>query len=147
MKLTANLIVVLDPNYADRIDRAAALAPVWVVESQTNRSACERRWRGHPHPDHRDKDAITLYKTPNPENRLESLREIIPQLETHHGEVKNNDLTLPSGFVLEVIGLAVTDQVTDMLRELGFASFVETPEGFQVCRQDGISTHNPTHKK
>ncbi len=129
-----NLIVVVDPDYADRVQRAAQFAPVWVVATQANRDACERVWRNTPHPDHREKGAITCYKTPNPEDRLGSLVGIVPQLETHHGEVKDDELAFPNGFVLEVIGLALADNVINALRELGFTSFVETPEGFQACK-------------
>jgi hypothetical protein len=129
-----NLIVVVEPDYADRVERAAQVAPVWVVATQTNRHACERLWRSYPHPDHREKGAVTCYKTVNPEDRLGSLLSIVPQLETHHGEVKDDELAFPNGFVLEVIGLALADNVTNPLRELGFTSFVETPEGFQACK-------------
>jgi hypothetical protein len=134
IKKMTNLIVVVDPDYADRLERTAQFAPVWVVGSQTNRDACEQLWRNHPHPDHREKGAITSYKTSNPEDRLGSLLDIVPQLETHHGEVKDNELTFPNDFVLEVIGLSLADNVTNALRELGFTSFVETPEGFQACK-------------
>jgi len=102
-----DLIVVVDPDYADHVDRAAQFAPVWVVATQRNRAACERLWRSDPHPDHRDKGAVTCYNAPNPEDRLESLLDIIPDLETHHGEVKDDELVFPDGFVLEVIGLAL----------------------------------------
>ncbi len=129
-----NLIVVVDTDYGDRVERAAEFAPVWVVGSQTNRDACERLWRSRPHPDHREYGAVTWYETPNPKDCLDSLLGIVPQLETHHGEVKDDELAFPNGFVLEVIGLALADNVTIALRELGFMSFVETPEGFQACK-------------
>jgi len=60
--------------------------------------------------------------------------DIVPTLETHHGEVQGNELVFPNGFVLEVIGLGLADKVTTALREIGFRSFVETPEGFQACK-------------
>ena len=104
------------------------------MAAQTNRYACERLWKSHPHPDHRAKGAVTCYETPHPEDRLGSLLGIVPQLETHHGEVKEDELVFPNGFVLEIIGLALADDVTNALREFGFASFVETPEGFQACK-------------
>lgn len=129
-----NLIVVVDPDYADRMERASEFAPVWVVATQTNRDACERLWRSQPHADHREKGAVTCYKTLNPDDRLGSLLGIVPELETHHGEVQDNELVFPNGFVLEVIGLAPADNVTNALREFGFTSFVETPEGFRACR-------------
>jgi len=129
-----NLIVVVDPDYADHMEGAAQVAPTWVVATQRNRAACERLWRTDPHPDHRDKGAVTCYDAPNPEDRLGSLLGIIPQLETHHGEVEGDELVFPNGFVLEVIGLCLADNVADALRDFGFTSFVETPEGFQASK-------------
>ena len=129
-----SLIVVVDPDYAERVERAAEVAPVWIVATQTNRNACERLWKSHPHLDHREKGAVTCYETPYPEDRLGSLLGIVPQLETHHGEVKEDELVFPNRFVLEVIGLALADNVTNALREIGFTSFVEIPEGFQACK-------------
>jgi hypothetical protein len=129
-----NLIVVVDPDYGDRVERAAEFAPLWVVDTQTNRDACERLWRSQPHSDHREKGAVTCYKTLNSEDRVGGLLGIVPQLETHHGEAQDNELVFPNGFVLEVIGLAPADNLTNALREFGFTSFVETPEGFRACR-------------
>lgn len=65
---------------------------------------------------------------------MASLLGIVPRLETHHGEMKDDELVFPNGFVLEVIGLALADTVTNALREFGFKSFAETPEGFQACK-------------
>src|SRR6266487_4093879 len=65
----SNLIVVVDPDYADQVQRAAQFAPVGVVATQANRDACERLWRNTPHTDHREKGAVTCYKTLNPEDR------------------------------------------------------------------------------
>src|ERR1700749_1697681 len=129
----ANLIVVVDPDYAVHLERAAQAAPVWIVSTQINREACERLWQTHPHSDHRENGAVTCYKTLNPQDRLGSLLGVVPDLETHHGEIKNNEFVFPTGFVLEVIGLALADDVTHALREIGFTSFIKTAEGFQAC--------------
>ncbi len=129
-----SLIVIVHPDYAERLERAAETAPVWIVATQINRHACERLWKNHPRPNHRDRGAVTCYETRDPEDRLASLMDIVPTLETHHGEVQGNELVFPNGFVLEVIGLGLADKVTTALREIGFRSFVETPEGFQACK-------------
>jgi hypothetical protein len=129
----ANLIVVLEPDYATRLESAAQSAPLWVVATQQNRNACGRIWKNNPHVDHRENGAITSYKTPNPEDRFGSLVGILPDLETHHGEIKEDEFSFPTGFVLEVIGLPLADNVTEALREFGFTSFIQTTEGFQAC--------------
>lgn len=130
-----NLIVVVEPDYATRIESAAQSSPLWVVATQQNRNACERIWKSTLHVDHRENGAITSYKTPDPEDRLGSLIGIIPDLETHHGKIKDDEFSFPSGFVLEVIGLPLTDNVAEALQKFGFTSFARTVDGFQACRQ------------
>jgi hypothetical protein len=130
----ANLIVVVDPDYAVHLERAAQTAPLWIVSTQMNREACEQLWMNHPYSDHRENGAITCYKTLDPQDRLGSLLGVVPALETHHGEVQDNELVFPTGFVLEVIGLALADDVTDALREIGFTSFIQTTDGLQACK-------------
>src|ERR1700683_5433165 len=104
-----NPIVVIDPDWADDLERAAQFAPVWVVATQRNRAACERLWKSNPHPDHREKGAITCYDAPNPEDRLARLLGILPQLEAHYGEVEGDELVFPKGFAVEVSGLSLAD--------------------------------------
>jgi hypothetical protein len=125
-----DLIVIVDPDYAGQLEKAAESAPVWIVATEINRNTCERLWKSSPHADHREKGAITSYNISNPEDRLGNLTGIIPQLELHHGEWDNDDLAFPRGFVLEAIGLELTDEVADALREFGFISFDATPQGF-----------------
>ena len=135
-KHITDLIVVVNPDYADRLETAAEIAPVWIVATETNRYACERQRKNQSYSDHRETGAVTCYKTSNPEDRLGSLLGTLPQVETHHGEVKEDKLAFPDDFVLEVIGLALADEVAYALREFGFTHFVEAPEGFQACTKD-----------
>jgi hypothetical protein len=128
----ANVIIVVDPEYGDRLEAVAQLAPLWVVDTQINKKAFERLWKARPHADHRETGALTSYKTPNPEDRVRSLLGIVPELETHHGEVEEDELVFPNGFVLRVIGLAMAADVARPLRDLGFRSFIETSEGFEA---------------
>jgi hypothetical protein len=135
----ADLIVVVDPNYGDRVEGTAQAAPVWIVATPTNKTACEHLWKERAHPDHRETGAVTCYSVTNPEDRLGGLLNVIPTLETHHGEVKDDQFSFPDGFVLEVIGLALADYVTDALREFSFSSFVETPEGFRARKVENFA--------
>jgi len=128
------LIVIVDPDYGDSLERAAQSAPVWIVDTKRNKAACERLRNIFPRADHREKGAVTSYKSPNPDDRLSSLLYIMPELETHHGTLVANEIIFPEGFVLGVIGLRMELKVTNALRELGFRSFIETPEGFEACK-------------
>lgn len=122
-----NLIVVLDPNYGERLDTATHISPVWVVASVHNKAACKRLWSAHTTSDHTKKGAITCYDVSDAEDRFANLLNVLPDLELHHGEFSE-------GFTLEVIGLKLTDSVISTLRELGFSNFSKTPEGFHVCK-------------
>jgi len=128
----SNLIVILDPRFGDRLESLSQGAPIWIVASPENKEACHSLWANHPRTDHRDRGAVTHYDVSNLEDRAGNLLDIIPQLETHHGEVKGNEITFPDGFLLEVVGLPLTEVVADGLREVGFSSFVNTNEGFQA---------------
>jgi hypothetical protein len=130
----ADLIVVVDPNFGDRLESRSQLTPIWIVASPDNKDACHRLWVSHSHADHREKGAATHYSVSDLEARMENLLEIIPQLETHHGEVAGDELIFPDGFLLEVVGLSLTDNVANRLREFGFSSFEKTSDGFQARR-------------
>lgn len=131
-RVVPNLIVVVDPDYELHLETAARVAPVWIVSTKTNRDACERLWKIKPLADHCEKGGITSYKVRAPEDRLKNLLDIVPELETHHGEIKAGEFCFPVGFILEVVGLSLTEHVIKELCELGFTSFTETTDGFQA---------------
>ena len=125
------VFVVVDPNFGDLLDGIAEDAPVWIVDTPTNRTACDRVWKKHADPDYRKKAIVTRYAVTNTKDRLENLLNIVPELETHHGVVEGNDLRFPRGFLLEVVGLTLSDGVAGALRTVGFKSFTNTTSGFQ----------------
>jgi hypothetical protein len=113
-----DLIVVLDPNYGDRIETVAETAPVWAVASLVNKTACERIWAYHRTVDHRERGAVTSYDVTDQEDRLGNLLSVLPTLEEHHGEIHDAHFSFPNGFVLAVFGLAPTESVTSRLKDL-----------------------------
>lgn len=129
-----NLIVVVDPNYGDRIATAAQAAPVWAVDTLTNKTACERAWTAHRATDHQQRGAVTCYEAADSGDRLANLLNILRGLEEHHGEICDNHFAFPTGFVLRVFDLAPNETVTTALRELGFSSFVGMADGFDACK-------------
>lgn len=127
-----DLIVVVDPNYGDSIETAAQAAPVWAINTLPNKTACERIWTAHRAVDHRERGAVTCYNVTDKEDRLGNLLNVLPTLEEHHGEIRDDHFSFPNGFVLGVLGLAPTESVTAALREFGFSSFVEIADGFEA---------------
>jgi len=132
--IVPDLIVIVYPDYAPHLKRTSQIAPVWIVSTEANTEACERLWKINPHADHREKGGITSYNVRDSEDRMRSLLEIIPELETHHGEIQAGEFCFPSGFILEVVGLGLTDHVMGALREFGFTSFINTTDGFQASK-------------
>ena len=129
-----NVIVIVDPNYGDRIETAAQTAPVWTVCSFVNKAACERIWATHRTLDHRETGAVTCYDITDQEDRLGNLLAVLPTLEEHHGKIRDDQFSFPNGFVLEVVGLTPTETVTSTLKELGFSAFVGSTEGFSAYK-------------
>jgi len=73
--------------------------------------------------DHREIGAITAFVRLDLRIRLKHSLLFLPQLETHHGGVEQDELVFPGRFVLEVIGTSVTEPVKSALRDFRFTSF------------------------
>jgi hypothetical protein len=129
-----DVAIVLDPTFGERLTSLVALAPIWIVGSDINRATYERLWRSHKHTGHGEKDAITGFGVKDENNRIKGLLDILPDVEIHHGRAENNELVFPSGFVLKVIGVPLSADITKALQGYGFTSFVEEPDGFQATK-------------
>jgi hypothetical protein len=127
-----NLIVILDPNYEAPLETVAQSAPVWIVASGQNKFASQRAWAPHPTTDHRDKGAVTCFDGTDTEDRLANLLNVLPTLEEHHGEIRDDRFAFPKGFALKVIGLPPANNVFQALQTFGFSSFVPTEHGFEA---------------
>ena len=130
-----DVVVVLDPAFGERLESLLPLAPIWIADTEINKPTYERLWRDHKHEDHREKGAITSFKVSDTNNRVKSLLDIIPDVETHHGRAEGKELVFPYGFVLMVIGVPLNKDVTEALRGYGFTAFRETADGFQAIKR------------
>jgi len=131
-----DLIVIVDPCFGNLLSETAKRAPTWIVDTFQNKVAYERLWAEASSRDHRERGATTSFKVTDPQDRQTNLMDIIPQLETHHGSLINNDLHFPSGFELEVIGLPLGNEVKEALREYGFSTFSAKTTGFEAKKVD-----------
>jgi len=57
---------------------------------------------------------------------------IHPMRENIPGELRDDRLALPKGFVHRVIGLTPANNVINALQEFGFSSFVQVEDGFDA---------------
>ena len=130
-----DVVVVLDPAFGERLEPLVALAPVWIVDSDINKATYERLRFGHEDLDHREKGAITNFEVLDKDNPVKGFLDIMPAVEIHHGHAEGKELVFPNGFVLEVIGVSLSADITKTLREsYGFTSFVEAPDGFEASK-------------
>lgn len=129
-----NVVVVLDPAFGERIRSLLPVAPIWIVSTETNKSAYQSLQHDYMHEDHHKKGTITSFKVFDIRDRVRGLLDVISDVESHYGSVKNKELTFPDGFVLKVIGVSLAKEVTESLRSYGFTSFSKTPDGFQAKR-------------
>jgi hypothetical protein len=118
------LLVVLDPEFGDRIRAVQPSQPAWVIHSERNTAVMRAAWAAGL------KD-VTLF-TPS---ELQSEHEFVSQLDMidlHHGPYSTDTpYTL-----IEVIGARLTEDAEEALRQLGFDSFQSTTEGFAATRSE-----------
>lgn len=135
--MVVDVIVVLDPAFGDRIEEIAARGPVWVVESSINTPVIRDMWRTQPHVDHREVGAITSCPVSDTEARVDNLLHVLADVEIHHGSADGAELVFVDGFKLEIVGVDLSREVLDGLREYGFHVFADTPDGFTAEKVKG----------
>jgi hypothetical protein len=118
--------IVLDPNFGDRLTQLAAIGPVWVTASITNRDAAEGYWaRQTP-----DAHQVTCWSEPRTGASEEEWLGILENIEVHHGEPWAG----PGIAALEVYGVAPDEKARTALEEYGYAVSASRPDGFTARR-------------
>ena len=126
--LTSSVLVILDPNYGERLQQVWPGRPVWIAMSPINEPTVRSLWSSHPNCDHLN--GITGFRfdaDAPPEN---SLLDNLDMIDLHHGLYSSRDPYT----VLEVIGARLTINVREALSKLGFEKFLENPDGFTARR-------------
>ncbi|HWF00428.1 MAG TPA: hypothetical protein VG248_11575 [Caulobacteraceae bacterium] len=123
------LLVVLDPNFGDRLHEVRPDQPVWIVESAHNTPVVKALWRvplGH-----RSLTDVTSFtpKAQDPEPELIGQLDVI---DLHHGPYS----TQTPYTLIEVVGARLTHEVRAAVRQLGFDTFKSTQRGFTARRSD-----------
>ena len=115
------VIIVLEPNAGDILESLSAIAPLWVVATDANKTTYTRLWTRCKDTDHRKVGSITDFKVKNVEQRLKNLLDVIPNVELHHA--------LQEGDVIEVVGINWSEDVITELQTNNFAPAGETNTG------------------
>lgn len=116
------VVVVIDPAFADRLIGLIGQAPIWIARSEANAPVVESlRSRGV--------DITTFRYDPAlpPEQHLLSQ---LPAIDLHHGPYSSD----PPYRVLKIIGVSLTAGVRDGLTALGLDS-IEVRRGMIVARR------------
>lgn len=122
------VILVLVPDYGDRLASLAATSHVWVIDTPVNRRAASEYWLQHPKSD--VERGITTFKSRKDESPWESCLKMLDTIDLHHGSYSSN----PPYSVLEVIGTPLTKTVKSAVAALGFTRFEKMVEGFRASR-------------
>lgn len=113
-----NVAVVFARDYSAELERLAFHTPVWIAETPENRGAAEDAWRAAVEWPH---ISVTLFRAPDGEPAREDWRTLVDQISVERGI---------DG--IDVIGVPLSPLALDALREVGFAKFEETAEGFRA---------------
>jgi len=107
--MSRRVAIVFDREFGDRLGELAMRMPVWIVESNTNRSAVADAWNRASEWPH---ISVTVFRPPG------DLRLLLTQI----GQPQRVD----------VIGMRLKEEVREILTAAGFATIVETSDGFRA---------------
>jgi hypothetical protein len=107
--MSRRVAIVFDREFGDRLGELAMRMPVWIVESNANRPAVAAAWNRASEWPH---ISVTVFRPPG------DLRLLLTQI----GQPQRVD----------VIGMRLKDEVREILTDAGFATVVETSDGFRA---------------
>lgn len=123
------VIVVVDPDFGERLAALPPAVPVWIVDTPTNRSVAHRLWKERPAQTH-----LTGITTFSHKPGLTPEEHLIVELSTihlHHGAYSAD----PPCAELEIYGAADTAEIRSALGEIGFEVTERTDTGFRAVRR------------
>jgi len=120
------VIVVVDPDFGERLADLPRGVPVWVVDTATNHPVAQRLRKERPATSHLD--GITTFRggsTP-----AASLIDELSMIDLHHGPYSAD----PPYSELQIHGAAATAAIRAALAEIGFEVTERTDTGFRAMR-------------
>ena len=126
------VVLVLDPNFGQRLTDLASHSHVWIVDTPANRLIAEKYWQDNP--EHKLETGITTFKVNDNETVEEMSLRILDSIDLHHGQYSSD----PPYSRLEIIGLSVTQEIKCTLEELGFEVIEQTAGGILSARRTDV---------
>ncbi|MEA2488276.1 MAG: hypothetical protein QOH21_68 [Acidobacteriota bacterium] len=115
------IAIVLERDYAARLEKLAFHTPVWIVDTPQNHAAAEEAWlRMTEWP----QISVTVFRPLPAEPARADWAAFLEQLLLHH----------PSADALHVIGSALTLPARAAMTHSGFTELEESPDGFRARR-------------
>jgi hypothetical protein len=125
---STRLLVILDPDYGDRLREVWPGQPVWIASSAENAPIVRSLRAAHPVPDHLI--GITSMNLDPSMAAEDQFLAVLETIDLHHGPYS----TRAPYTELEVVGSSLTSPIRAALVQLGFAQFDETRNGFIARR-------------
>jgi hypothetical protein len=120
--------VVVDPIFGERLTSLPFGAPVWIVDTPTNRPVVERLWRERPEAGHLS--GITIFNDRKGASPEEVLIDELDMIDLHHGSYSHKAPYTK----IHVFGTTLSEKIEVELAEYGFNHFSSTPDGFVAGR-------------
>lgn len=119
---STKVYVIVAADYGKHLESLSDSDPIWIADTVENRSVFEKIWADGS----TKARAITSFKVASEETPENWLLMILKQVELHHGE----NWQMPPYSTLQVVGTYLTDSLRSQLRDYGFGTFEDTPDGF-----------------
>jgi hypothetical protein len=122
------VIVILVPNFGERLSALPAGVPVWIVDTPTNTPVAHRLGKERPNENHLT--GITTFRIDPKDSPEQNLLDELSTIDLHHGPLSAD----PPYMQIQVVGTGLTDAVRQALADYGFDEFKEIAEGFEAAR-------------
>jgi hypothetical protein len=124
------VIIVLDPQFGDRIVETGLNHDIWITPSEANRDGAKRLWsllESRP-----DKPLVSMWSAPRDGATETELMGILEDVERHHGEYSHD----PPVSALRVIGLPPDARVIACLEAFGYTHVEVGSDNDFVARRE-----------
>jgi hypothetical protein len=125
---STRVLIILDPDYGDRLRAVSPGRPIWIELSPANEPVVRALWASQPGQHYRT--GITGMKFIPEIAPEENLLAQLATIDLHHGPYSSDTPYAE----LEVVGCQLTASIRDALIKLGFVHFVALPKGFAAIR-------------
>jgi hypothetical protein len=128
--LSPGVLVVLDPQYGEKLTEVWPGRPVWIAMSLSNEPVVRSLWKGALNKD--VGDTLTGFPTSQDVGPDISFLRQLDNIELHHGRHSTSDPYR----LIEVVGCPLTAEVRAALNKFGFIEFNEQSSGFVASRTE-----------